>query len=93
MDPLMKALYFYFYRDEVWGYENLKKILGDRVSSRKSIEHLFRTPGAQDFIQRHTVFGSSLYFRVLEIKSKEAREEWGREAVHHTRSLKNIRKK
>jgi hypothetical protein len=49
--------------------------------------------GLKDFVERYVMFGSKLYFKILELKSKEAREEWSREAVYHSRNIKNLRRR
>ena len=59
----------------------------------KDYSMLFRYPQTASFIRKYAAFGSTLYFRGLEAKSKEAREEWGRHAVHHTRNIRNVRHK
>lgn len=90
----MKTLYLHFYKDIGSIYIeqlNWAQKVGIPMMHPKSIESLFRHDGTRQFIEQYIVFGSQLYFKFLEIKSKEAREEWGREAVHHSRNIKNLR--
>jgi len=89
MDPLVKILYLYFYKKEIKA--QFLKYTNVTIPSNKSIERLFMSDGTRDFVEKHVVFGSKLYFKFLEIKSKEAREEWGREAIHHSRSLRDVK--
>ena len=91
MDPLVKTLYLYFYKKEVKA--QFLKYTNVTIPSSKSIERLFYTAGARVFVERHVAYGSTLYFKLLELKSKEVREEWGREAIFHSRNLKNVRRK
>lgn len=62
------------------------------MSHPKSVESLFNHDGTRSFVESYVVFGSPIYFKFLEIKSKEAREEWGRHAINHSRNIKNIKK-
>jgi hypothetical protein len=82
MDRLMKTMYLYFYRKPSM-FE-----IKYSIKAGTNIERLFKNDGTRTFVENYAVFGSELYFKFLEIKSKEAREEWGREAVYHTRPLK-----
>lgn len=95
MNTLMKALYLHFYAKTDKKLEaDIKKYLGNSARAPAgSIESLLRYPNTRDFISKYVVFGSNLYFRFLELKSKDAREEWGREAVYHSRNIKNVRRK
>jgi len=45
------------------------------------------------FVEKYVIFGSPLYFRLMETKSKEAREEWGKDEVFHSRNIKDIKYK
>lgn len=87
MDPIIKSLYLFFY-----GKPRVLKYIKNSIPPKVALERLFRTNGSREFIEKYIKFGSQLYFRLLEIKSKEAREEWGREAVHHSRDVKNVRR-
>ena len=90
MDPLIKTLYLYFYQKETKA--QFLKYTNVTIPSNKSIERLFMLDGTRDFVEKHVVFSSKLYFKFLEIKSKEAREECGREAIHHSRSMRDVKK-
>jgi hypothetical protein len=93
MDKLMRTLYLYFYKEpDMRAYNLAKQVKTPAVLHPKSIEKLFRYDGTRAFVEKYVVFGSQLYFKFLEIKSKEAREAWGREAIHHLRDIKNIRR-
>jgi len=75
------------------GEGGLKRLFRvDAFTHQSSIERLFARDGLKDFVERYVVFGSKLYFKTLELKSKEAREEWSREAVYHSRNIRSIKK-
>ena len=88
MDPIVKSLYMYFYGNKGLALKYIKYA----ILPHGALEILCMTGGSRAFLDKHVKFGSNLYFRLLEMKSKEVREEWGREAVHHSRSLRNVKK-
>ena len=90
----MKTIYLYFYKNTDHMVEQFRwaQKVGMPMTHPNSIERLFRNDGTRSFVERFVVFGTPLYFKFLEIKSKEAREEWGREAAHHSRDIKKIRR-
>lgn len=88
----MKTIYLYFYKNidrlHMEQLEWEKRVGISILQHPKIIEKLFRHDGTRFFVEQYVIFGSPLYFKFLEIKSKETREEWGREAIHHSRGIK-----